>query len=102
MLLKYGRNVFRWQLWMERAVGCLLTALALASPCRGQELSSLPYHAPKESQPYVPKHFIGDFNGDGKEEVLTYYGGTRTWESQVYAGGEIQFAPLGNTDGLGE
>ena len=45
--------------------------------------------------------FKGDFNGDGKSEILFYYPGDGNWWLGTFAGNTIAWALVGNTSGFG-
>jgi hypothetical protein len=45
--------------------------------------------------------WIGDFNGDGREDVLFYYPGDDNWWIGAHASGQLQWQLAGNTAGFG-
>lgn len=45
--------------------------------------------------------FTGDFNGDGKKEILFYYPGDGNWWLGTFVGNTINWALVGNTSGFG-
>ncbi len=45
--------------------------------------------------------WTGDFNGDGKSEILFYYRGDHNWWLGTFAGGVIGWSLVGNTAGFG-
>ena len=45
--------------------------------------------------------FVGDFNGDGKDEVLRYYPSSGNWWLGSFVGNQLQWALAGNTAGFG-
>jgi Metallo-peptidase family M12B Reprolysin-like len=45
--------------------------------------------------------WIGDFNGDGRDEVLFYYPGDHNWWMGTFSGTTLSWQLVGNTSGFG-
>ncbi len=45
--------------------------------------------------------FTGDFNGDGKSEILFHYPGDHNWWLGTFSGNQLNWALVGNTAGFG-
>ena len=54
-------------------------------------------HAINDGRPF----WIGDFNGDGRADVLFYYPGDDNWWLGTLQGGQLSWSHLGNTAGFG-
>jgi hypothetical protein len=54
-------------------------------------------HAINDGRPF----WIGDFNGDGRADVLFYYPGDDNWWLGTLQGGQLSWSLVGNTAGFG-
>jgi len=54
-------------------------------------------HAINDGRPF----WIGDFNGDGRDDVLFYYPGDDNWWLGGFAGAQLNWTSAGNTAGFG-
>ena len=54
-------------------------------------------HAINDGRPF----WTGDFDGDGRDEVLFYYPGDANWWRGAFAGTQLQWSFAGNTAGFG-
>ena len=54
-------------------------------------------HGINDGRPF----WVGDFNGDGKAEVLFYYPGDDNWWLGTLSAGQLRWSLVGNTRGFG-
>ena len=46
--------------------------------------------------------WLGNFNGDGKTDILFHFGGDKTWWLGTHDGNKIQWNLVSNTNGFGD